>query len=211
MMSTGWEGYRVTGLGWPGAMAPVSAARRVAARERAGAGSGRAPAGAYAGWLLESGLGLRLGRVHRMLRGAWEAVIADLGLSPPQAALLRVVAERPGSGLRELARRMHTDAMNAKRLADHLERVGLVSSVSDPGHRQRRVLRPTGKGSAVAGELARRAAAQDRRVASLLSPAGLAQLQSLLDRLESVLASGLPPASGLERRGVGSQGEGGGR
>ena len=211
MMSMGWEGYPETGLGWPDAMAPVSAAQRVAARERAGAGSRRAPGGVPAGWPLESGLGFRLGRAHQMLRGAWEVVIADLGLSPPQAALLRVVAERPGSGLRELARRMHTDAMNAKRLADHLECAGLVVSASDPGHRQRRVLRPTGKGSAVAGELARRAAARDRRVASLLGPGGLAQLQNLLDRLESVLASGLPPASGLEWRSEGSQGEGGSR
>jgi DNA-binding MarR family transcriptional regulator len=207
MMSVGWEGYPETGLGWPDVMAPVSAARRVAARERAGAGSRRAPAG----WPLESGLGFRLGRVHRMLRGAWEVVITDLGLSPPQAALLRAVAEQPGSGLRELARRMHTDAMNAKRLADHLERTGVIASASDPGHRQRRVFRPTGKGTVVAGELARRAAAQDRRVARLLGAADLAQLQNLLNRLESVLASGLPPASGLERHRAGSQGKGGGR
>ncbi|HUY51282.1 MAG TPA: MarR family winged helix-turn-helix transcriptional regulator [Streptosporangiaceae bacterium] len=137
---------------------------------------------------LEPGLGFRLGRAHRMLRAAWEEVISDLGLSPPQAALLRAAAQRPGCGLRELARQMHTDPMNAKRLADHLERAGLVASVSDPGHRQRRVLRPTERGAAVAAELARRAAAHQRRLAILIGPAELAQLQGLLNHLESALA-----------------------
>jgi hypothetical protein len=76
-----------------------------------------------------------------MLRGAWEEKIADLGLTAPQAALLRAVAQRPGSGLRELARR---------------------------------------------------AAAYDRLLASALGTAELARLQRLLDRLDAVLASGLP-------------------
>ena len=141
-------GFRETGLGWPDAMAPVGRGER----ER---GERAQPADELP---LESGLGFRLGCAHRLLRAAWEEAIADLRLSPPHAAVLRKVAQWPGCGLRELARRLRTDAMNAKRLAGHLERAGLVVPAADPGHRQRRVLRPTEQGAALAGELTRRAA-----------------------------------------------------
>src|SRR5579875_1692870 len=110
--------YCETGLGWPDAMAPAGSAETSQAT------------GELA---LEAGLGFRLGRAHRLLRAAWEQIIADLGLSPPQAALLRAVAQQPGCGLRELARRVQTDAMNAKRLADHLERAGAVGARAGDG------------------------------------------------------------------------------
>ncbi|MGE5135808.1 MAG: hypothetical protein ACM32E_23220 [Gemmatimonadota bacterium] len=118
---------------------------------------------------------------------------------PAAGSLVAGGGREAGQRLGELARQVHTGATDAKRLADQLERAGLMSSASDPGHRQRRVLRPTANGGAVAGELARRAAAQDRRIASLLGPSRLAQLQSLRDRFESVLAADPPPGSGQGR------------
>lgn len=153
-----------------------------------------------AGSPLEADLGFLMGRAHRMLRAAWEEAIADLGLSPPQAALLRAAAQQPGCGLRELARRMGTDAMNAKRLADHLEQASLVSSAPDPGHRQRRALRPTRHGTAVARELARRAAAHQRRLADLVGPSQYATLLSLLGHLEAAFAA--DTSDGLSARGT---------
>ncbi len=190
MTMTAGPRYRETGLGWPEAMAPAGQSGPAGA-----AGQDRTRLSQEAGGsALEAGLGFRLGRAHRMLRAAWEETIADLELSPPQAALLRAVTQRPGCGLRELARLMHTDAMNAKRLADRLERAGLVASSADPGHRQRRVLRLTGPGAALAGELARRAAQQQQALARLIGPAEVARLLDLLGRLELAVASGLPPA-----------------
>lgn len=181
--TTAGAGYRETGLGWPGAMTTPGPAQRAGA---GGPGQAAPP--------LEAGLGFRLGRAHRLLRAAWEEEIADLGLSPPQAALLRAVAHQPGCGLRELGRRMNTDAMNAKRLADHLERTDLVASSPDPGHRQRRALRPTAQGAALAGELDRRAAGHQHQLARLIGPAETARLLGLLDHLERAVASGLPAA-----------------
>ena len=137
---------------------------------------------------LESTLGFRMGRAHRSLREAWGESIADLGLSPPQAAMLRAICEEPGSGLRELARRVRTDPMNAKRLADHLEQVGLVRSMTDPSHRQRRDLAPTEAGLVLAKQVAERAARWEHRLSRLFGEAQLEQLQSLLQRLEDVLA-----------------------
>lgn len=147
----------------------------------------RSSAGPEPGGSLESVVGFRMGRVHRMLREAWEGRIADLGLSAPQAVILRAVCEWPGSGLRELARRARTDVMNAKRLVDPLEDLGLVHSAADPAHRQRRVFSPTEDGAALAEELARRAAAWNRQLARLLGPGELRHLHRLLGRLEEAL------------------------
>lgn len=170
-------GQRPSGLGWPGAGTAVP----------------QPPGGPAA----EATLGFRLGRAHRLVRSAWEAEIADLGLSPPQALLLRAVAGRPGCGLRELARRIQTDAMNAKRLADHLDRAGLVRSQADPRHRQRRVLVPTGPGAALAGELDRRAAAYQQRLARRIGPAGMADLLALLDVVEAAAGAERAARSGV--------------
>jgi DNA-binding MarR family transcriptional regulator len=144
---------------------------------------------------LESGIGFRLGRAHRRLRSAWESQIADLGLTSAQGAVVRAVAECPGSGLRELARRLHADPMNVKRMADCLERAGLVLSSSDPADRRRRVLQPTPRGAAVGAQLAERARDWSAQVEQLLGPSDLETLQSLLDRLESGLAAYPPAAS----------------
>jgi len=137
---------------------------------------------------LDAVLGFRMGRTHQVLRAAWAEVISDLGLSPPQSVVLRAVAERPGYGLRELSRQLGADAMNAKRLADHLESLGLLRSSSAPGHRQRRALTPTPQGQALAAELARRATAWDRHLAEIVGPSDFAQLQYLLGRLQAALA-----------------------
>jgi DNA-binding MarR family transcriptional regulator len=137
---------------------------------------------------LEAGLGFRLGRAHRLLREEWEREIADLGLSAAQAAMLRSICEESPTGLRQLARRMTTDPMNAKRLADHLESAGLVRSMDDPSHSQRRDLAPTQVGLAVAGQLANRATAWNRRLSRRMGAVELDQLRRLLARLEETLA-----------------------
>ncbi|HET9093045.1 MAG TPA: MarR family transcriptional regulator [Acidimicrobiales bacterium] len=136
---------------------------------------------------LESEIGFRMGRSHRLLRDAWAGQIADLELTPPQAALLRVICERPGVGLREAARLLHTDPTNTKHLADHLERTGLVHSEPDPAHRQRRGIHPSKEGLALAREVAGRAHAWHRRLSKLIGTAEMDRLQGLLGHLEQVL------------------------
>jgi DNA-binding MarR family transcriptional regulator len=142
---------------------------------------------------LEAAIGFRLGRTHRVLLSAWGETIADLGLSPAQAAALRVVADWPGSSLRGVARRLRTDPMNAKRLVDHLEGEALVRSASNPDDRRSRLLHATERGAALSTELGRRAAAWDRHLRTLLGAAELARLGALLDRLEASLET-VPPA-----------------
>ena len=133
---------------------------------------------------LEADLRFRLGRAHRAVRGAWQAHIADLGLTSAQASVLRAVLEQPGMGLRELARRLATDPMNAKRLADGLERDGFVVSGADPADARIRVLMGTDAGAAAGREVARRAAAWGDALEALLGADDTARLRTILARLE---------------------------
>ena len=171
----------------------------------------------------EAGLGFLLGSTHRALRSAWEQQLTDLGLSAPQALVLRLVAEDSGLGLRELARRMRTDAMNAKRLVDNLESGGHLRSVEDPAHRQRRLLRVTDEGRRVAALVARRAHAWEQRLNERLDErqpersdehqrehehragSALARMHSLLGELRRVLVDD-PDTSWVDTTGPGAHG-----
>ena len=152
----------------------------------------RSPAasdGATGGGTLESGIGFRLGRGHRTVRGAWQARIADLGLSSAQASSLRAVVERPGSGVRELARILGTDPMNAKRLADGLEAAGLVCSRADASDRRVRVLQPTDAGLALAREVEQRSRVWTATLEGMVGPGAITAMLRTLDRLEARIAA----------------------
>jgi DNA-binding MarR family transcriptional regulator len=79
--------------------------------------------------------------------------------------------------------------MNAKRLADHLEQVGLVRSRPDLSYHRRRDLVPTAEGLRLAKQVAERAMVWERRLSRLVGEPELAQLRLLLEHLEDVLAA----------------------
>lgn len=147
------------------------------------------------------GLGFLLGVAHRGRRRAWETRLADLEITAPQAALLRLVTAQPGQGVRQLARRLGTDAMNARRVAETLIAAGLCQAGQDPGDARRRPLHPTDKGRVLAGEVARRAEQAEADLIEALGdgPYGrlLGGLRALIDH-DRRLAD--PPASAPESK-----------
>lgn len=75
-----------------------------------------------------AGLGFLLGVAFRERRRDWEARLADLSLTAPQAALLRLVNSNPGRGIRGLALQLATDPMNIVRPADSLAEQQLIET-----------------------------------------------------------------------------------
>ena len=138
---------------------------------------------------LEAGLAFRLGRAHRIVRSAWQARIADLGLSNAQANTLRAVLERPGVGLRELSRTLGTDPMNVKRLADGLEAEGLLESRVDPLDRRLRLLFASDKGRQAGAEIVRRALDWSETLNRIVGAEDAAAVLRTLDRLERGVAA----------------------
>jgi DNA-binding MarR family transcriptional regulator len=161
------------------------------------------------------GVGFLLGAAHRRRRRAWERAIADLGLGAPQAALLRLVSAQPGIGVREAARRMATDPMQAQRVASALEAAGLLVSGLDPTDARRRPLRATARGVDLAAELTSRAAVLEADLRQQLGPAtysallaGLAALAELPPGPEAAGGSDPQLASGRGDRRGGTRGPG---
>ncbi len=131
-------------------------------------------------------VGFRLSRVARALRAQWRDQLADLGVEPPEAATLRIVAAQPGSALRQLARILGSDPMSTKRCVDSLEARGLLASTGR-GEGRSRALCVTPAGEALVAEIERRAVDREGLVAAALGPAATAQLRAALDQLEASL------------------------
>ena len=143
---------------------------------------------------LQAGLGFRLSRLARNLRRAWTDALAPLGLSPPQSAVLRGVAEDPGCSLRALARTLDADPMNVKRCVDQLEARGLISSGHSPADQRPRKLALTEAGHALTTQLDRLARAQQDWLSAGLTATRARDLDDCLGALERHLSlgAGLP-------------------
>ncbi|MDA8261432.1 MAG: MarR family winged helix-turn-helix transcriptional regulator [Actinomycetota bacterium] len=131
------------------------------------------------------GIGFLLGTAHRARRRLWEAQLADLGLSAPQAAILRLITAEPGCGIRELARRIGTDPMNARRIVESLLEGGLCESRPDPDDARRRPLYPTPRGRVLAQAVADRARRDEQNLLSALGEDGY---ESLVAALRTLIA-----------------------
>lgn len=150
--------------------------------ETGAAGSGAAGSGGDELGL--GGVGFLLGAAHRAHRRRWEAALADLGVSAPQAAMLRLIAAEPGQGVRGLARRLGTDPMNAQRIAESLIAAGLCQAGRDPGDARRRPLRPTARGRRLARSVVERAGRSEQVLAAAL---GERSYTSLVAGLRAVI------------------------
>lgn len=136
---------------------------------------------------LQAGLGFRLSRLARTLRRSWTDQLSGIGLSPPQAAVLRGVAEEPGCSLRSLARLLGADPMNVKRCVDELEQRGLIRSGSRPGDRRPRTLTLSENGITLARDLDALVVDQETWLNKALGPIQRVYLESSLSTLEALV------------------------
>ena len=104
-------------------------------------------------------LGELLMRVARNQRRRWREALAPWDLSPHQARALRVVVERDGVRLSDLAESLHIAPRSATEVADGLQARGLVERTPDPADRRAWRLHVTAKAQPVVGKL--RAIADD--------------------------------------------------
>jgi DNA-binding MarR family transcriptional regulator len=134
--------------------------------------------------LLEESVSFRLSRLARSGRNRWASQLRSLGLTPPQAAILRGATERSNASLRALARTMGTDPMSVKRCVDDLELRDLLRSATGHEPRRARVVRLTPAGERLVTELEEMVRQQEQEIRTLLSTSEYAQLLAVIDRLE---------------------------
>lgn len=119
------------------------------------------------------------------MRMAWSGELSSVGLMPPQAAVLRGVADTDGISIRALARLLGGDPMNVKRCVDEIERRGLLVSGSAEGDRRPRVLTLTEQGRALVGKVDRLVQAQDARLTEALGASARPDFEKALSALEA--------------------------
>ncbi len=138
---------------------------------------------------LEEGIGFNISRLARVLKSNWSETIADLGITPPHAAILRTIYEANGViGLREVARRLRADPMNVKRGIDFLEDAGMISSsVSERG--RPRFISLTASGVETAVELIDRITSQEKIFEECLTKEEINELSSTLGKVQGYLDS----------------------
>jgi DNA-binding MarR family transcriptional regulator len=128
-------------------------------------------------------LGDLLMRVARTQRRRWRDVLAPWDLSPHQARALKVVSERDGVRLSDLAEALHIAPRSATEVADGLQERGLIERTPDPGDRRAVLLRPTEEGRRIRGEIGAARAADSAELFGRLSPADRAELARVLRAL----------------------------
>ncbi|MCZ2858714.1 MarR family winged helix-turn-helix transcriptional regulator [Blastococcus sp. VKM Ac-2987] len=128
-------------------------------------------------------LGDLLMRVARTQRRRWREALAPWDLSPHQARALRVVCERDGVRLSDLAESLHIAPRSATEVADGLQERGLVERSPDPGDRRAVLLRPTAAGRRVRAEVGRARTADSADLFARLGPEDRATLARILRTL----------------------------
>ena len=128
-------------------------------------------------------LGELLMRAARGQRRRWRDTLAPWDLSPHHARALRVVTDRAGMRLSDLAEALHIAPRSATEVADALQARGLVERRPDPTDRRAVVLTPTEEGRRVQAEIAAARAADNRDLFARLDADDRATLARILRTL----------------------------
>jgi DNA-binding MarR family transcriptional regulator len=121
--------------------------------------------------------------------------VEKIGLTPPQAGILRMIAVSEGLSQKDLATRLGILPSSLVALMDDLEKRGLVERRSDPKDRRPNALHLTAQGFEMLAAMGKVAQEHDEAVCAALTPAEKSQLTELLQRIagEQGLTPGVHP------------------
>ncbi|MFC9998805.1 MarR family winged helix-turn-helix transcriptional regulator [Nocardia sp. NPDC127526] len=121
--------------------------------------------------------------------------ISEIGLTPPEAGILRLIAATPGLSQRSLAAQLGVVPSRVVALIDPLDRKGLIERRRSPADRRNHELHLTPEAGQLLARLAAVALAHESDVTATLSDAEYEQLAGLLTRLATAhdLTPGVHP------------------
>lgn len=128
--------------------------------------------------------GYLIGRADRLIRSAFEEVLADAGMTLPEYTVMSVLASRPGLSNARLARRALVTPQAMHKVIRALEVRGFVSRSTSGGRVLAAELTPAGQAAMRSMDAGVHDAEQ--RVLAPLSPAERTQLVTLLGRISGV-------------------------
>jgi len=110
---------------------------------------------------------------------------AEFGLSIPEWRVMAVLGEGEALSTRQVIARTEMDRVKVSRAVIRLADKGLVARAAPPGDQRARVLRLAPEGEALYRRIAPRAHALQAELAEALSPAEIAALGAVLERLRA--------------------------
>jgi DNA-binding MarR family transcriptional regulator len=149
----------------------------------------------------DGGVAFLLAQIGAHAAAAFAERIRPLGLTPPQAGVLRRLAQAPGQSQRGLADALGMHAPRLVALIDELEERGLLARERDPDDRRNYAISLTYEGRRALAGLADVARQHELSLTAALDDDERAQLRLLLQRVadEQDLAPGVHP--GFRRMG----------
>jgi DNA-binding MarR family transcriptional regulator len=132
---------------------------------------------------LRSGPAFLLAQIGAHAAARFAERLAPLGLTPPDAGILRILSSEPEMTQRALANRLGIFPSRLVLLLDDLARRGLVERHARPNDRRSHALRLTPKGVAQLEAIARVAREHQADLCAGLSEADRTRLQGLLERI----------------------------
>lgn len=132
-----------------------------------------------------------LAQLGSFVSDSFSDAVRDVGLTPSEAGVLRLLARSPGLSQRELAARLGTQPSRVVALIDGLEDRGLVVRRRSEVDRRNYELHPTDAAADLGARLRRIAEAHEDKVLAPLSAAERTDLSALVDKLNA--------AHGLDR------------
>jgi DNA-binding MarR family transcriptional regulator len=130
-----------------------------------------------------SGVALLLSRLGAHVSGRFAARLAELGLTPPQVGVLRIVGQSPGLSQQVVAERLGAAPSRVVKLVDELEARGLVErrrSATDRRQQELHVIAGAGERIAAVRAVVRD---HDADIASALTTEELDELLRLLTKV----------------------------
>jgi DNA-binding MarR family transcriptional regulator len=143
----------------------------------------------------DDGAAFLLAQLGAHAAAAFADRVRPLGLTPPQAGVLRLLARHPGQSQRELADALGMHAPRLVPLIDELEGRGVVARDRDPADRRNYAISLTDQGRQLVAELGRVAREHELAITSALDDDQRVQLLTLLRHLaeEHQLTPGVHP------------------
>lgn len=109
--------------------------------------------------------------------------MAEIGLTPPLAGIMRAVADDPGCSQQRLATRLGVPPSKMVSLVDELETRGLVERKRRPADRRQYAVHLTAAGTSTMRRIGHLARANDQDLCQSLDVAEREILRDLLDRI----------------------------
>ena len=137
-------------------------------------------------------VGFRLRRVQNQLSRNFSVVTSELGLRQGLFSSLAIVDANPGISQSELSREVGLDKSVTVTMVDEMEKFGWAERRRSPEDRRRHALYVTAAGAAKLNELFSLMEQTEDEVLHSLTPAEMALLSELLDRMYDAIVRDEP-------------------